>query len=270
MMVKDMSWTSVIGRVAFTNCDPLFFGLDERWSILSAPPAWLTGHVLRKDCLTAPIPTADFAKHQDELMLVPDLGIVAMGAVGSVILFGSREIDQMRDIALPSDSSTSKVLLRWLLKHRGLDPKCVETGPDLKSMLDICDGALLIGDRALSAAAEHPELVSLDLGGEWTKVTGLPMVFGVFACRKDAPLEQVGKIHNDLMNNYHEFNTNPRKKIQVVENSSNQTGISNDRMEYYFQNEVRNSLDSESTEGLLLFLKEVCKMEDGPIWANLS
>ena len=161
MMVKDMSWTSVIGRVAFTNCDPLFFGLDERWSILSAPPAWLTGHVLRKDCLTAPIPTADFAKHQDELMLVPDLGIVAMGAVGSVILFGSRDIDQMRDIALPSDSSTSKVLLRWLLKHRGLDPKCVETGPDLKSMLDICDGALLIGDRALSAAAEHPELCLL-------------------------------------------------------------------------------------------------------------
>ena len=122
-MVKEMSWTNVIGRVAFTNCDPLFFGLDERWSILSAPPAWLTGHVLRKDCLTAPIPTADFAKHQDELMLVPDLGIVAMGAVGSVILFGSRELDQMRDIALPSDSSTSKVLLRWLLNHRGLDPK---------------------------------------------------------------------------------------------------------------------------------------------------
>ena len=72
------------------------------------------------------------------------------------------------------------------------------------------------------------------------------------------------------MNNYHEFNTNPRKKMQVVENSSNQTGISNDRMEYYFHNEVRNSLDAESTEGLLLFLKEVCKMEDSPIWAKLS
>ena len=72
------------------------------------------------------------------------------------------------------------------------------------------------------------------------------------------------------MKNYHEFNTNPRKKIQVIENSSNQTGISNYRMEYYFDNEVRNSLDENSTEGLLLFLKEVCKIEDSPIWANLS
>lgn len=265
-----MSWTNVVGRVAFTNCDPLFYGLDESWSVLSAPPAWLTGHVLRKDCITAPIPTADFAKHSDQLMLLPDLGIVAMGAVGSVILFGSRDIENMRDIALPSDSSTSKVLLRWLLKHRGLDPKCVETGPDLKSMLDLCDGALLIGDRALSAASQYPDLVSLDLGGEWTKVTGLPMVFGVFACRKDAPLDQIIKIHHDLTHNYQVFNTDSNWKNQVVESSSHQTGIDRDRMEYYFDNEVRNTLDSNSTEGLLLFLKEVCNLDEKPVWAELS
>ena len=190
----------------------------------------LTGHVLRKDCLTAPIPTADFAKHSDQLMLLPDLGIVAMGAVGSVILFGSRDIDQMRDIALPSDSSTSKVLLRWLLKHRGLDPKCVETGPDLNSMLDLCDGALLIGDRALAAASQYPELVSLDLGGEWTKVTGLPMVFGVFACRKDAPLEQITELHNELIQNYQAFNTDSNWKNEVISSSSQQTGITKNRM----------------------------------------
>ena len=163
--------------------------------MLPAPPAWLTGHVLRRDCITAPIPTADYALHHKELMLLPELGIVGMGAVGSVILFGTRELDKMRDIALPSDSSTSKVLLRWLLNHRGLDPKCIETGPDLISMLERCDGALLIGDRALAAAAEHPELVCLDLGGEWTRVTGFPMVFGVFACRTDTQVENLKVIH---------------------------------------------------------------------------
>ncbi|HJN70603.1 MAG TPA: MqnA/MqnD/SBP family protein, partial [Candidatus Thalassarchaeaceae archaeon] len=123
-----MSWENVIGRVAFTNCDPLFYGLDDNWKVLSAPPAWLTGHLLRKDCLTAPIPTADYAKYADELILIPDLGIVSNGAVGSVILFGTRELEQMRDIALPSDSSTSKVLLRWLLNNRELDPKLIESG----------------------------------------------------------------------------------------------------------------------------------------------
>ncbi len=264
-----MSWETVIGRVAFTNCDPLFHGLDDKWSILPAPPAWLTGHVLRQDCLTAPIPTADFALHQEKLMLLPDLGIVGKGAVGSVILFGSREVERMRDIALPSDSSTSKVLLRWLLNHRGLDPKCIETGPDLNTMLAKCDGALLIGDRALAAAAEHPELVSLDLGGEWTQVTGKPMVFGVFACRRDAPIDQVRAIHTDLVRNYDSFNSDDEIRKNVVNAASLTSGTPPERIERYFADEVRNLLDEESHEGLRIFLQEVCGMDSEPLWVDV-
>ena len=193
-----------------------------------------------------------------------------MGAVGSVILFGSRDLTDMRDIALPSDSSTSKVLLRWLLEHKGLDPKCIETGPDLDSMLATCDGALLIGDRALNAAENYPELVCLDLGGEWTKVTKLPMVFGVFACRKDAPISQISAIHADLLQNYEEFNTIPTKKSLVIEQSSSSTGIDKIRMQHYFDNEVRNTLDEESHKGLSKFLKEVCQISEEPTWANLE
>ncbi len=264
-----MTWETVIGRVAFTNCDPLFFGLDEKWAILPAPPAWLTGHVLRQDCLTAPIPTADYAAHHDELMLLPDLGIVGKGAVGSVILFGSRDVERMRDIALPSDSSTSKVLLRWLLNHRGLDPKCIETGPDLPSMLEKCDGALLIGDRALAAAEQHPELVSLDLGGEWTKVTGKPMVFGVFACRRDAPIEQIRSIHRDLIENYKAFNSDAAVHRLVVQNAAGTTGTPHARVERYFSEEVRNLLDDQSHQGLDIFLKQVCGMDSEPVWVRL-
>ena len=53
-------WENILGKVAFVNCDPLFHDLPKPWEILHAPPSWLTGHVLRKDCLLAPIPTADF------------------------------------------------------------------------------------------------------------------------------------------------------------------------------------------------------------------
>tara|TARA_Y100001970_G_scaffold166768_1_gene204046 strand:+ start:56101 stop:56904 length:804 start_codon:yes stop_codon:yes gene_type:complete len=265
-----MSWTNVIGRVAFTNCDPLFLGLSKEWTILPAPPAWLTGHVLRRDCITAPIPAADYAKYSDELLLIPDLGIVARGAVGSVILFGSRPLEKMRDIALPSDSSTSKVLLRWLLKIRGLDPKCIETGPDLDSMLSQCDGALLIGDRALSAAFDNPELIRLDLGGEWTSVTGLPMVFGVFACRKDAPKEYLRKAHRDLIQSYSKFNKDESHRNHVIIQSSKSIGADEERMRNYFQNEVMNTLDEDSKQGLLRFLIEVCELNEGPKWVDMS
>ena len=178
-MDDSATWKRTLGRVAFLNCDPLYHQISEEWKILAAPPAWLTGHLLRKDCLIAPIPAADWALNRDELTLVPGMGIISDGSVGSVLLFGEREIEEMRDVALPTDSATSRRLLMYLLNKRGHDPRPVEMGPDLESMLERCDGALLIGDRALHEAQKRPDLVRMDLGMEWKDVTGLPMVFAV-------------------------------------------------------------------------------------------
>ena len=110
------SWTRTIGRVSFLNCDPLFHGLDDTWNILPAPPSWLTGHLLRKDCVLAPIPAADYAKYADELVLIPDIGICSKGEVGSVLLFSDKSLKEMKSIALPSDSATSVALLKHLLE----------------------------------------------------------------------------------------------------------------------------------------------------------
>ena len=96
------------------------------------------------------------------------------------------------------DSSSSVALLKFLLKERGLDPRPVEMGPDLDTMLERCDGALLIGDRALDRAKTNPELVQLDLGQAWLDLTGQPMVFGVFAARKDTPVDVVQAAHQAL------------------------------------------------------------------------
>ena len=122
------TWTSTLGRVAFINCDPLYHDIPDRWNVLAAPPSWLTGHVLRRDCILAPIPAADYAKHQDELVLLPDIGIGSQGEVGSV-LFGAVPIESMRTIALPSDSATSVALLKHLLMKRGTPCRTSQPGP---------------------------------------------------------------------------------------------------------------------------------------------
>ena len=98
----------MIGRVSFANCDPLFHDLPGHWRILPAPPSWLTGHLLRGECLIAPIPLADFVKNIDTLQAIDSIGIASDGGVGSVLLFGDRPIEDMRDIAVPTDSSTSR------------------------------------------------------------------------------------------------------------------------------------------------------------------
>ena len=125
---------------------------------------------MRKDCILAPIPAADYAKHKEELFLIPDIAISSKGEVGSVLLFGKVPIKDMKNIALPTDSATSRALLQFLLKSMNYNVNYDEMGPDLDTMLDRCDGCLLIGDRALDAAKQHPELIMMDLGDEWKKI----------------------------------------------------------------------------------------------------
>ena len=107
MMQQKPRWMSTIGRVAFMNCDPLFVGLDESFHVLPAPPSWLTGHLLRRDCVLAPIPAADFAKHHDELALVPEIGICSKGEVGSVLVFGHRSLEAVSYTHPPSPRDTA-------------------------------------------------------------------------------------------------------------------------------------------------------------------
>ena len=259
-MDDSATWKRTLGRVAFLNCDPLYHQISEEWKILAAPPAWLTGHLLRKDCLIAPIPAADWALNRDELTLVPGMGIISDGSVGSVLLFGEREIEEMRDVALPTDSATSRRLLMYLLNKRGHDPRPVEMGPDLESMLERCDGALLIGDRALHEAQKRPDLVRMDLGMEWNDVTGLPMVFAVFSTHKDAPKEIVAKAYAELQKSLLAF-SEPEVKEEVVNSCSERSGFSIERIRRYFQ-EVLYDFDKEVEAGLQMFISEVLEMKD--------
>jgi len=261
-----MSWKKALGRVSFINCDPIFHTIRNNWRILAAPPSWLTGHLLRQDCITAPIPAADYAANFNNLNLLRDIGIVGRESVGSVILFGRRPLESMRDIALPSDSSTSNLLLKWILARRDLDPKLVPMGPDIETMLDECDGALIIGDRALSAALSNPDLVRMDLGSEWTNITGLPMVFGVFAARSDSSPILVNEARESMLKSYNDFVGDEKIRDEVSRSSSQKIALPVDRIRKYFEEEVSNLLDNSSIEGLSIFLEEVCGMTQEPRW----
>ena len=255
-----MAWEQTIGRVSFINCEPLFYGLEDSWNILPAPPSWLTGHLLRKDCILAPIPAADYAKNSDELVLVPDLAISSKGEVGSVLLFGGKPIDEMETIALPSDSATSVTLLRYLISKRGLSP--ISKQPSHRFSIPCKSGPIstYFGDRALESAREFPELVELDLGLEWKKVSGHPMVFGVFAARRDSDMAKVKLAYDALIERLIKFETDPKVREEVIQVSSVKSSQDAARLERYF-GEVINRIEDEDIAGLESFLTSACKME---------
>jgi chorismate dehydratase len=255
-------WKNTIARVAFLNCDPLFHSLESPWKVLAAPPSWLTGHLLRKDCVLAPIPSADYAKHQDELILVPELGICSKGEVGSVLLFGNTDIEKMQAVALPSDSASSVALLKYILKTNELSPTFKTMAPEIEPMLDQCDGALLIGDRALEYARKYPDKVKLDLGQAWLEDTGKPMVFGVFAARKDTPILEVKTAQKELLKSLDLFESSEEYRDSVITEAMVKSGLSRPRLEKYF-GEVFNRLDKPHIEGLNEFLSKACNVPSG-------
>jgi predicted solute-binding protein len=60
-------------------------------------------------------------------------------------------------------------------------------------MLGSADAALLIGDAALHIDPATLPFETLDLGAEWTSLIGLPMVFAVWAGRKEVVRRPYGQ-----------------------------------------------------------------------------
>jgi len=67
----------------------------------------------------------------------------------------------------------------------------------LEEMLAQSDAALLIGDAALRVDPATLPYETLDLGAEWVAMTGLPMVFAVWAGRKEVIREPYGQAFLD-------------------------------------------------------------------------
>ena len=126
--------------------------------------------------------------------VVPEIGIACRGAVRSILLISKRRLDGVRRLAADTSSRTSVMLARIILARRyGTEPEVLRHQPDLPAMLKEADAALVIGDPALRLNPETLPFHVCDLGQEWYGMTGLPMVFAVWAGPRECITEAVGK-----------------------------------------------------------------------------
>ncbi len=192
-----------LGHIQFLNCLPLYYGLVKNDVLLDvdlvkAAPRDLARMLLADELDVAPIPAIEYARHADDLVLLPDIAISSFGEVQSILLLSTRAPAQLdgATVALADTSRTSQVLTKILLeRHWNVRPHYVEMPPDLPGMLREADAALLIGDDALRAYWEPPlDLMLTDLGAEWTAWTGLPMVYAVWAARRTFAAERPGAL----------------------------------------------------------------------------
>lgn len=183
-----------LGHIQFLNCLPLYYGLVKSDALLDvdlvkAPPRRLAEMLVAGELDAAPIPAIEYARHADDFVLIPDISISSDGEVQSILLLSkvpAEGLDSSCTVALTDSSRTSQVLTKILLaKHWRVQPEYVEMPSDLGAMMREADAALLIGDDALRAYHQQMPELKFDLGRVWKEYTELPMVYAVWAVRRE-------------------------------------------------------------------------------------
>ena len=179
-----------LGAVAYLNARPLVYGLELKSSLFSIrfdAPSKCAALLHENAIDLGMIPSIEYLRGHEPYRLVPGMAIASDGPVASVALFCGAPLDQVRSIAADISSRTSSALLRILCVERfGIDPELVPMAPDAATMLRRCDAALIIGDPALFLDDAAAGVRKVDLGDEWTAMTGLPFVWAFWAGRSGA------------------------------------------------------------------------------------
>lgn len=117
--------------------------------------------------------------------IVPDVCVGSKEKVRSVVLVTrASDLRSLRTIALDESSRTSATLLKIIFREfLNLEPEWRSRSPDINQMLDENDGALIIGDPAMTFRREG--LNVFDLSSLWRQHTGLGFVFAMWMARDD-------------------------------------------------------------------------------------
>ncbi len=139
------------------------------------------------------------------------------------------------------------MLARIVLAQKyGAVPRTIPHAPLVNKMLAIADAALIIGDPALRLAPQQEGYFVYDLGWEWTEMTGLPMVYAMWAGRRAG--EAVKLLHDSYLYG--------RERIrEIVALESAPRGIPADLAYEYLTRNIVFELSERHERGLALYLK---------------
>ena len=255
-----------IGAVEYLNARPLVFGLERqpKFDVRFDLPARCAELLHAGETDLGLIPSIEFlrgASGPHTYRIVPDLAIASRGAVASVAIFTTRDIRDVRSIALDTSSRTSVALTRVMCARIfGISPTFESQGPDLPSMLERADAALIIGDNALflgdgpvrvgsEDTARVVAVQKIDLGALWTRSTGLPFVYAFWAGRPGVVTR------DDVTVLCHTRDAAMTRTREIAEAYYPGDPARQAVAESYLRDNIKYSLGSEERAGLELFYR---------------
>ncbi len=256
-----------LSAVEYLNARPLVYGLDERQDLFDCRydvPAKCAAMLHDKSVDLSLIPSIEYFGHPD-YRIVPDIGVMSTGPVASVALFTDRPATALRSVAVDVSSRTAVALLRVLCAQWfDIEPTFVTLRPDLPAMLKRCDAALLIGDAALYQEHETNGLDKIDLGYEWTAMTGLPFVWSFWAGRTGC----IDKNHINALRTARDAGVQQLDQIAEQYASSEEEDALAIAKEYLHDN-VSYTLDDQARTGMKKFFSAAADLQIVPSGGKL-
>lgn len=213
-----MSTPLRVGRIVALNMYPIYHHLEQTADpglvFTDGLPAALNAALLDGDLDVSAMSSIEYARNADRLELLPVASISAAGAVDSIQVFSRVPFEQMRSVAVTPHSATSVALLRVLVGPEVMFTPLTSPPADT---LGTVDGVLLIADEALHGLRAGFAPIHTDLGELWRNLTGLPMVFAVWAARRDTPSQtQLANLTSLLRDAQTRFDDDPATVVAAA------------------------------------------------------
>lgn len=255
-----------VGRLIYLNSLPVYYGIESgaipfEAELIRGIPAQLNQWLAEGAIDISPISSIEYARHQEEYLLIPNLCLNSVKLVRSVMLISKVPIDQLDKsrIALSSASATSHVLLKIILaNHYHFKPEYRVMSSHLHEMLKQTDAALLIGDDTLSTPVPE-NLHQYDLGELWQSFCGYPVIFVVWAVRKEYAEKNIRKL-NELTTVLKKSLSFGLKHLDKVAEAAEQAlpNTETDMRHYYAQ--LGYELDDRMITALLFYYQQAAAL----------
>ncbi len=259
-----------LGHIEYSNCFPVHALLVDRgapdWLRLQPGiPSRLNAALAAGEIDVAPSSSIEYARHGGHYRILPDLVIGSDGPVQSILVESVRPLDALggEEVAVPTASATSVVLLRILLEQRlGIRPhyRWFDQATEADPIASGSAAALRIGDVALRREFPRARLVS-DLAAVWNDWTGLPFAFAVWQAGlgPDADAE-LSRLHALLLESRAWFYAHASA---LADRHAASFGIPPRRLESYWRS-LSYSLDARMRAGLLRFYACAAELREVP------
>ncbi|MCD4742791.1 MAG: menaquinone biosynthesis protein [Desulfobacteraceae bacterium] len=251
-----------MGKISYINASPVFYGLDNgllpEWlEMISKPPADLNRMIISNDIVISPISAAFYAMNHRDLLVLPDFSISCHGNVMSVILMSKYPLEGLdeKNIVLTEESATAASLIKMIFSKQNVNPNLeIRSIKSIDDVKDNVDGALIIGDAALTQPWESLFKYRIDLGDLWFKLTKLPFVFAIWVVRRSFA-ENEPQIVKNVIKLLNKSRGNGYDNIgKIIESGAKKLNLKQSFIKEYY-NHLYCDFDLEKIKALEMFFK---------------